>query len=154
MAKKNPVGATDVGIQGISKRGHKRRCSNTPQKWKKEKEFDQVCSCSRTSTYYWTEEAACLLLSNHSIQANSSAVHKKTHSRKRNKLHLITTKRVSASYKPAYPKPYLLLKDRLCDTTLSCIIPFTKQDTQTLPKWFLNLFLYHPRDTLYLAVAV
>lgn len=87
--------------------------------------------------YYLTEETECLLLSLHNIQTSSSAIHKKTHSRKRSKLHLITTKRVSASYKPAYPKHYPLLKDRLSDTTLSRIIPFIKQDTQILPEWFL-----------------
>lgn len=119
----------------------------------KRKRIYQVCSHSQTLTYYLREEAACPLLSNHSIQASSSAVHKKTHSRKRSKLHLITTKRVSASYKPAYPKCYPLLKDRLTDTTLSCIIPFIKQDTQTLPEWFFKSCITLA-ITVYLAVVV
>lgn len=64
-------------------------------------------------------------------------------------------KRVSASNKPACPKHYPLLKDRLSDTTFSCIVPFTKQDTQTRPPWFLlNLLFHHPSNTLYLAVVV
>lgn len=64
-------------------------------------------------------------------------------------------KRVSASNKPACPKHYPLLKDRLSDTTFSCIVPFTKQDTKTRPPWFLlNLLFHHPSNTLYLAVVV
>lgn len=64
-------------------------------------------------------------------------------------------KRVSASNKPACPKHYPLLKDRLSDTTFSCIIPFTKQDTQTRPpRFLLNLLFHHPSNTLYLAVVV
>lgn len=155
--KKKTLVATDVRIQGIFKSGHKKipKVFKHILEVKKKNKFQEACSCSQTSTYYLTEETKCLLLSHHNIQTSSSAVHKKTHSRKRSKLHLITIKRVSASYKPAYPKHYSLLKDRLSDTTLSCIIPFIKQDTQTLPKRFLlNLFLYHPSNTLYLAVVV
>lgn len=64
-------------------------------------------------------------------------------------------KRVSASNKPACPKHYPFLKDRLSDTTSSCIIPFTKQDTQTYPpRFLLNLLFHHPSNTLCLAVVV
>lgn len=64
-------------------------------------------------------------------------------------------KKVSASNKPACPKHYPFLKDRLSDTMSSCIVPFTKQDTQTRPPWFLlTLLFHHPSNTLYLAVVV
>lgn len=59
----------------------------------KKKKLSKKCSCSQTSMHYLTEETECLLLSHQHIQTSSRAVHKKTHSRKRSKLHLITTKR-------------------------------------------------------------
>lgn len=64
-------------------------------------------------------------------------------------------KRVSGSNKPACLKHYPFLKDRLSDTTSSCIIPFTKRDTQTQPpRFLLTLLFHHPSNTLYLAVVV
>lgn len=60
-------------------------------------------------------------------------------------------KRVSASNKPACPKHYPFLKDRLCHTTSSCIIPFTKQDTQTQPpRFLLTLLFHHPMHSILL----